>query len=101
MCHRTGDVVLADDPVLYKSLPEQLVLPVLWLGEDGGDVPGVYNLHIDEDLAEARAAGMDAVVVLFTPSRNRAGRLELLLVQPSPLHATPIRCLGPSSISLG
>ena len=69
---RPRDVVLADDAALHQPLTERLVLAVLGLGEDGGDLLRVDDLQIDEDLAQAGAARVDAVVVLLRgqgPSR--------------------------------
>jgi hypothetical protein len=100
MCDRPSDVVLANDAALHQPLPERFVLPVLGLREDGGNLLRVHDVKIDEDLAQAGAARVDAVVVLL-PARSRAKWLELLVASPSPLHAAPIRGRGASSISLG
>ena len=66
-----SDVELADDAALHQPLTERLVFAVLRLGEDIGDVLRVDDMQIDENLAKAGTAWVDAVVV-FVPADCRA-----------------------------
>ena len=91
--------------VLDQPLAEQLVLARLRLGEHGDDLfADATEPAIDEDLAEPRAARVDAVVggaARPTAPLDRRGSRVRRRVALRSFTRTPTRCRDESSMSLG